>query len=221
MIGTTSHNLRNTSYSLLGLLIVFLVIFSNNLIAKDLYTVFKTEKGALIVCNASKAYFTVELPGKSFKHVPMEGIAFIVDGHLIQVLLANPAEFSKPDDPPQTILQKYRDWEVKYREKLLKHELIPKVIEDDMDANTDAALWEVSMPEEVLSRLHQDPNGNNNIKNLWATRVVGDLVVVISMPVFKKDNEMEVLSLFHKISNSFKKYDKPLDPTKIQKQLRK
>ena len=77
------------------------------------------------------------------------------------------------------------------------------------------------MPGDLTKRLNPDPNSNYAVKNLWATRVVGDLVVVISFPVLKEDSEEEDLSLFHDISNSIKTYDKPLDPTKIQKDLRK
>ena len=151
----------------------------------------------------------------------MEGIAFLVDGHFVQVLLADPTEFSNTNDSPETVLQKYRGWEKNHWEKLLKHELNPEIIENEIDSETAVSLWQITIPEGASKRIKLDPNRNNSVKNLWATRVVGNLVVIISMPVLKKDNESEVISLFQRISNTITKYDEPLDPIKIQQEHRK
>ena len=80
-------------------------------IAAPQFTVFKTVDGAMIAWNESTAYFTIELPGKTFKHVPMEGVAFIVDGRFVQVVTADISAFTTTDKPPAAILESHRAWE--------------------------------------------------------------------------------------------------------------
>jgi hypothetical protein len=192
-----------------------LLICSSGVFVKQGYTVLKSQNGALIVWNDSTVYFTLELPGTSFAHVKTDGLAFLVNGHLVQVIPVDITKFSESSDSPEHVLEKHREWEIKHWEKSIKQKVISELIEIDKDSGSEAYMWQITWPQEAAQRLDTQA-----VRNLWATRVVGDRVVSISMPVMKKDDESEVMSLFFMVSRSFKGFSEPIDPMRVQSDIR-
>jgi len=92
--------------------------------SEPVLNVFRTETGALVVWNESTAHFTVEIVTSTFYQGAGEGVAFLLNGHFISVLTANPRHFDvSPLEPQVRIMREYKKWETAYWEEQLNSPL--------------------------------------------------------------------------------------------------
>ncbi len=181
------------------------------------FYVFKTETGALVVCNDSTAHFTAELTTSTFYQDSPEGVAFLLNGQFINVLTANPWHFGlSPQDPPDQIMQEYRRWETAYWEEQINLPLESEEITEVAGNEDGPYLWMLSWPESWRAEQRVESVGN-----MFATRMVGDRVVVVALALMEDADYDTAVNAVTEVWQAIDPHDAYIDPEKLQESLRK
>jgi len=181
------------------------------------FYVFKAEAGALIVCNESTAHFTIELNSSTFYQGSIEGVAFLLDGHFMNVLTANPRHFeSSPLDQQDRIMREYKKWETTYWEEQLDSPIESEQITEVSGTEKGLYLWRLIWPEKWRVQNEVESRGN-----LYATRMVGDRLVVVVLTLLENTDYSSAIATITGVWQSIIPHESYIDPEVIQENLRK
>jgi hypothetical protein len=179
--------------------------------ADSRFTVIKSRAGAVVVWNEASSHFTLELPGTHLVPEPkLPQASLIIDGLPVQVLTVSIEHLTQQASCGSDILRCYRDWEASYRRSLLGTEL---AVRDLVPAAPDFASWEIDMPAEVQGR------AIGAIKQVYATRVVGEVVLVLSATQSKGEVADAAARYLSKVASSFRAYNERIDVETVRRNL--
>jgi hypothetical protein len=175
------------------------------------FTVIKSRAGAVVVWNEASSHFTLELPGTNLVPEPkLPQASLIIDGLPVQVLTVRIDRLSEGESCSSDVLRCYRDWEVAHRRSLLGPQL---AVRDLVPAAPEFESWEIDMPAEVEGR----PIGA--IKQVYATRVVEEVLLVLSATQSKGQSVGYAANYLSTVASSFRAYSEPIDVETVRRKL--
>lgn len=201
--------------TLLTLLLVNLLSISTVSQSSQGVTLMKSEHGILWVDNDGNSNFTIELKGNDVR--PLQEFPFMMaDGIPLQIRRADVKELFT--SPPKTrpsddeILKTHQMWELKYIEETMQGKVTSRSEIISEKVKRPALLWAFSMPLKSPDQPYEQ---------IFVTTVNRDKVIVLSAPVFKKEESDKVASYLTQTLGTIQTSEKPFDIKEIQKILRK
>jgi hypothetical protein len=175
------------------------------------FTVIKSRAGAVVVWNEASSHFTLELPGTHLVPEPrLPQASLVIDGLPVQVFTVRVDHLSEVTSCGSDVLLCYRDWEASHRRSLLDAQL---AVRDLMPAAPDFISWEIDMPAEVQGR------AISATKQVYATRIVGEVVLVLSATQSKREPVGSAEKYLSTVASSFRAYSEPIDVETVRRKL--
>jgi hypothetical protein len=134
----------------------------------------------------------------------------LIDGLPVQILTIRIDHLSKVASCGDDVLLCYRDWESAHRRSILDPHL---AVRDLQPAAPGFTSWEIDMPAEVRGR----PIAAT--KQVYATRIVGELVLSLSATQLKDQPVDSAEKYISTIASSFRSDSEPIDVEAVREEL--
>jgi hypothetical protein len=175
------------------------------------FVVIKSRNGAVVVWNEATAYFTLELPGSRFVPAKLPGASFIIDGRVVQVFTVRVDHFSESPSCEGNALRCYKEWELAYRRSRLGASIAAR---DLASPAPGFEAWEVEVPAETAGS-----SATSVTKQVYATRAVEKLVLVLSYSVTKAEPVGSAETYLGHVATSLHVYGEPVDVEGVRQEI--
>jgi hypothetical protein len=160
-----------------------------------------THEGAVVVWDEGASHFQLEVPGQRLTPTRgLPGASLVVDGVPVQILTVRIDRLAQVAACDGEALRCHRDWELDQRRSLLGAELAVRELAAPAPG---FVAWGLAMPAEIQG------NDIDAAEQFWATRVVGDVIVVVSVTQLEGQPEGSAEALLGSIAASFQQFSEP------------
>lgn len=177
-------------------------------------TLMKSEHGVLWVDNNGNSNFTIELKGKDvrplkeFPYMMADGIQLQIRRTDVKELFTSPPK-TRPSDAE--ILKAHQQWELKYIEETIQSKVTSRTDIISETVKRPALLWAFSMPAKSPDQPYEQ---------LFVTTINKDAVIILSAPVFKKEESDKVANYLTQTLGTIQTSEKTFDIKEVQKKMK-
>ena len=177
------------------------------------FTALWSHDGIIALWNESRAHFTVEMVGKNVQPTDLGGLALVIDGKLIQIVVSDPSEFPAGGSDSASLLQRHREWESTHWSEQIGQQLVPQTLTHP-GVNAPAQMWELRFPRELRS------DGKVQLATtLFVTQAIGDRVLTLSRPVMVGEDEARAKDYLAAVLGSLEVSAQPISVEQVQAKI--
>jgi len=175
--------MKKTIRTLAAAMTLFAVAALPIVAQSDAHAVLRSRDGVVVVWNESDAHFTIEIPGKTILPSNVGGLAMLVDGWHLQVVVSDPSEYGQGLLGGE-LLWSHAKWEAEHWSTLAGVKMKPSPIAAEGSLPPEFRLWEIRWPD--------DATKERKIKSktdLFSSTLVGDRIVALNLTVMEDQDE--------------------------------
>ncbi len=165
------------------------------------FSMLKSNNGVLLIYNAAKNSFMLEIHCKDIKEIDAQDMIFLVDGKVLQITPV-PITVFYPDEKPISeiqILEKHVNFEVDYAKSVNGEKVQANIKKFDLNKERMCFAWDYRMPKKLDDTATQSVR-----KQFFLNTKLEDIVLMLSSVATLKDNDKKIQEFLKKTMSSLK-----------------